>query len=173
MNPMQFNEMALDPMRESDLDQVSAIEMVCFSSPWSRESFLFELHSENSCCMVGRLGKRVVGYIIGWFVLGELHIINIAVHPRSRRKGMGETMLRFLLGKAQQRGCRRATLELRVSNEAAQRLYEKHGFRPVAIRKAYYRRPVEDAVLMLREFGSGSREDPAGQEVQDGVVSKG
>ena len=173
MNLRHFKEPVLRPMRESDLNQVLSIEMACFSSPWSRSSFLFELHSKNSCCVVARRDNRVVGYVIGWFVLDELHIINIAVHPQCRRRGMGDKLLRFLLGRAEERGCRRATLELRASNEVARRLYQKRGFRPVAIRKAYYRCPGEDAVLMMMDFSPRLKEDPSGLEVRDGVVSKG
>ncbi len=166
-------EPVLRPMRESDLDQVLAIEAACFSNPWLRTSFLFDLYSEDSCCMVARLGKEVSGFIIGWFVLDELHVLNLAVDSQYRRRGVGEGLLKFLLGRAEKRGCRRATLELRGSNEAALNLYEKYGFRPMAIRRAYYRQPVEDAVLMLMDFRADSRRDPAGMEVRDGMVSKG
>jgi ribosomal-protein-alanine N-acetyltransferase len=173
MNKARFDKMELEPMRESDLDQVLAIEKVCFSNPWSRLSFVLDLYSKEACCVVARLGGSVVGYAMGWFVLDELHINNLAVHPRARRRGLGERLLRFLLEKAMDRGSRRAALELRVSNEAARRLYEKRGFRKTAIRKSYYRRPAEDAVLMSMELDFSSEADPAGLEVRDGVVSKG
>jgi ribosomal-protein-alanine N-acetyltransferase len=168
-----LKELTLEPIRTRDLQQVMAIETACFSSPWSRSNFLFELRSMGSCCMLARLGNKVVGYGIGWFVLDELHIMNIAVRPDWRRRGIGCKLLRFFLSTGEGKGCRRATLELRASNEAARKLYQQHGFRPVAIRKAYYRRPLEDAVLMVMDFGPRSKEDQAGLEVQDGVVSKG
>jgi ribosomal-protein-alanine N-acetyltransferase len=173
MRAKQLEELILEPIREKDLQQVMAIETACFSSPWSRSSFLFELQSKDSCCILARLGNKVVGYGIGWFVLDELHIINIAVRSDWRRRGIGNKLLKFILSKAEAKGCRRATLELRASNEAARMLYEQHGFRPVAMRKAYYRRPLEDAVLMMMDFSPGSREYQAGLEVQDGMVSKG
>ena len=168
-----MKEPTLESIRKRDLQQVMAIETACFSSPWSRSNFLFELCSVDSCCMLARLGNKVVGYGIGWFVLDELHIINIAVRSDWRRRGIGSKLLRFFLSTGEGKGCRRATLELRASNEAARKLYQQHGFRPVAIRKAYYRRPLEDAVLMVMDFGPRSKEDQAGLEVQDGVVSKG
>ena len=169
----RVKEPALDPMRESDVDEVLAIEKTCFSLPWSRSAFLFDLRSVDSCCMVARLGGRVVGYIIGLFVLDELHVQNLAVQAKYRRKGLGDKLLKSLLERAEKRGSRWAALELRASNEVARRLYEKHGFRLVSVRKGYYRYPLEDALVMALDFNTRSGDNPAGLEVQDGVVSKG
>jgi ribosomal-protein-alanine N-acetyltransferase len=166
-------EPVLEPMREPDLDEVLAIERACFTTPWSRLNFLFDLHASDAHCLVARLDERIVGFVIGWFVLDELHIHNLAVHPEHRRRGLGGKLLRSLLGRARERGIRRAILELRVSNQLARKLYKKHGFKEVATRKDYYRQPIEDACLMVMALGTGSKDDPAGLEVQDGVVSKG
>jgi ribosomal-protein-alanine N-acetyltransferase len=152
MGDPEIEQPVLQAMRQEDLDQVLDIERMCFSYPWPRESFLLDLRSPDSCCVVVRMGRELVGYIIGWFVMDELHILNIAIHPSYRRKGMGQRLLRFLLNMAARRGCRYATLELRASNQDARRLYEKHGFRPVAVRRGYYRLPVEDAILMFKDI---------------------
>ncbi len=173
MNPLQSLEAVLEPMRECHLDEVLAIERACFSTPWSRLSFQFDVHAQDACCLVARLGEKLVGFAIGWFVLDELHIHNLAVHPQYRRKGFGNRLLRVLLSHAKERGIGRATLELRLSNQVARELYQKHGFRMAAIRRGYYRQPIEDALLMVLDFNPGSKHPPAGLEVQDGVVSKG
>jgi ribosomal-protein-alanine N-acetyltransferase len=164
---------AVTSMREMDLDQVLVLEEMCFSNPWPREVFLYDLRSTDSCSLVLRMGDEVAGYIVGWFVLAELHILNIAVHPQKRRRGLAKILLGELLTRARGRGCRRATLELRASNETASGLYQKHGFRPVATRKDYYQRPVEDAVVMLKDLNDEPEQGPADQEVPDGVVSQG
>jgi len=173
MDDPEIEQPILEAMRQEDLEQVLDIERVCFSYPWPRESFLLDLRSQDACCVVVRMGQELVGYIIGWFVLDELHILNIAIHPGYRRKGIGQRLLRFLLGTAMRRGCQYATLELRASNQAARGLYEKHGFRPIAVRKGYYRLPTEDAILMFLDIGPEAGEGPADLEVPDGVVSKG
>jgi ribosomal-protein-alanine N-acetyltransferase len=173
MTATQFDKLTFEPMRETHLDQVMAIEKACFSNPWSRVSFLLDIYSQDACCLVVRLEDTVVGYILGWFVLDELHINNIAVHPGYQRRGLGERLLQFLLDRAVELGSRRAVLELRASNKAARRLYEKRGFRQTAVRESYYRRPTENAVLMSRELTPSSGKDPPSLEVRDGVVSKG
>jgi len=173
MKPRHLEKPAPEPMEQRDLDQVCGLEKGCFNNPWSRESFLSDLRSENSCCLVIRLSTEVLGYIIGWFVLDELHVLNVAVHPRHRRKGLARILLDDLQRRAKERDCRGATLELRASNEAALGLYQGSGFHPVAIRRGYYRRPTEDAVVMLKDFVNGSAAHPADLEVPDGVVPQG
>jgi ribosomal-protein-alanine N-acetyltransferase len=173
MKRTNLEKPAPEPMGQQDLDQVCDLEESCFANPWSRRSFLSDLDSRDSCCLVIRLKNLVLGYIIGWFVMDELHILNIAVHPRHRRKGLAQNLLSDILRRAKERGCRGATLELRASNEAALELYQGNGFRPVAVRRGYYRRPTEDAVVMLKVFGKGPMEHPTGLEVPDGVVPQG
>lgn len=167
------DHLTLRPMAEADLDHILEIEQLCFSSPWIRENFLLDLRTGNSCCLVAREGQRLNGYIISWLVMNELHILNIAVHPDHRRRGIGRALLVELLATATAKGCRWATLELRISNEAARGLYENFGFRPVAIRKGYYRHPTEDAVLMLMDLDSELTGGSPNLEVPDGVVSQG
>jgi len=162
----------LRPMEADDLDRICRIEGESFSNPWPRESFLGDLRSSYARCTVALIGDLVVGYAIGWFVLDELHVLNLAVDPEHRQQGVGRDLLQDLLGAARRRGCRYAALELRSTNRQACRLYQEHGFRPVAVRKKYYRRPTEDAVVMWRDLESGTRPSSTGLEVTDGVVSK-
>ncbi len=138
-------------MNQSDLDSVMDIEQASFPSPWSRNAFLSEI-SENrrACYLVARENGRVAGYVGIWIVLDEGHITNLAVHPECRRRGIGEKLMRTIMSYARSRGARRITLEVRVSNAAAQRLYEKLGFVSVGIRPGYYHDNGEDAVIMWK-----------------------
>ncbi len=135
-----------EKMRLEDLDEVTAIEAAVFPDPWGRGMFLSEL-SDHSLSYVEREAKRVVGYLILWPILDELCIMNLAVHPARQRRGLGEYLVRFALRLGAERGMRRATLEVRASNEGAQHLYRKCGFQQIGARRNYYTRPREDALL--------------------------
>lgn len=140
------------PMLEADLEQVVAIEKASMPSPWSRELFEEELHREAAHYFVLEIDGRVAGYMGYWEAPQEAHIINLAIDPAFRQKGMGLEMMAYCLEFARKRGGALATLEVRQSNEAAQRLYEKAGFRTVAIRKKYYSDNQEDAIVMIKEM---------------------
>jgi len=162
----------LRPMQADHLDRICRIEQASFSNPWPRESFLGDLRSSHARCTVALAGKLVIGYAIGWFVLDELHVLNLAVDPENRRQGIGGRLLRDLLDAAAQKGCRYCALELRESNRQARRLYQEYGFKPLAQRKKYYRHPTEDALVMWLDLQSRTRPGSSGPEVTDGVVSK-
>ena len=98
-----------------------------------------------------RVGGRVVGYAGIWLMVDEAHVTTFAVDPAWRRRGVGERLLIAVLDLAMERGAREATLEVRLSNLAARRLYEKYGFRPVGIRPRYYSDDNEDALIMTTE----------------------
>jgi ribosomal-protein-alanine N-acetyltransferase len=140
-------------MRREDVDEVLAIEREVFSVPWSRRAFLVEVEDkEISIPRVARLQERVVGYAITWRVVDELHIGNLAVAPAAQKRGIGRALLTHLLGLARETRLAYATLEVRVSNAPAIALYERCGFRPVAMRRRYYPDNGEDAMVMLREI---------------------
>jgi len=142
-------------MVEDDLDEVLEIEKTSFSSPWSKETFLIELKkNEFSRILLAKAKDKsiysgILGYCCYWIVSDEMHITNIAIHRRYRRRGIGEQLLRFLIKEAIKIGAKLITLELRISNLSARALYEKLGFIPVAIRRKYYTIPKEDALIML------------------------
>ena len=140
------------PMLEVDLDRVVEIEKASMPSPWSRELFEAELKRDLARYFIMEAGGKVAGYMGYWEAPEEAHIINLAVGPEFRQKGLGLKMMEYCLGFAAQRGAKLATLEVRQSNEAAQRLYEKCGFRVVAIRKKYYSDNQEDAIVMIKEL---------------------
>ena len=98
--------------------------------------------------------RTVVGYIVCWFVADELHILNLAVHPLSRRQGIAKRLVLAAIKHARHKGARRAFLEVRSSNTAAQNLYSDLGFTGTSVRREYYDSPVEDAVVMA--LGEGA-----------------
>lgn len=139
-------------MNLGDLDQVLAIEEHSFPTPWTRQAFTSELcENERALYLVAVERGEVVGYVGMWLILDEAHITTLAVHPDRRRAGIGRRLLKEAVQWAKERGSRRMTLEVRVSNLGAQRLYQEEGFRRVGIRPGYYQDNDEDAVIMWKE----------------------
>src|SRR5258708_33382958 len=139
--------------RVEQIDEVLAIEEASFTNPWTREMYLAELRNPGvSYCFVARdESRRPAGFCSFWRVLDELHINNLAVAPEFRRSGVASTLLTFVLAEGVRMGAQRATLEVRRSNDAARYLYERFGFTVAGVRRAYYTRPVEDALVLWRE----------------------
>jgi ribosomal-protein-alanine N-acetyltransferase len=137
----------------SDLDAILEIEQSSFVNPWTREMYLAELENRGvSYCYVVRNPARVlVGFCSFWRVLDELHINNLAVAPPHRGGGAGTALLHEILREGARMGARRATLEVRQSNESARRLYERLGFSVAGVRRGYYTKPVEDALVLWKE----------------------
>lgn len=144
-------DLEISLMRQSDLDSVMEIEQASFPAPWSRNAFLSEIYeNRRACYLVARENGRVAGYVGIWIILDEGHVTNLAVHPDFRRRGIGEKLMRAIISYAKSRGAKRITLEVRVSNLVAQKLYEKLGFVSVGIRPGYYHDNGEDAVIMWK-----------------------
>lgn len=138
-----------------DLDGILAVDAATFDRPWTRAMYEWEwTHSDVARFYVARSGGAVVAYCAGWIIFDELHVNNLAVDPPWRRRGVAGALLTFVLQAAVVEGASRATLEVRRSNEAARRLYERFGFAYAGVRTAYYRQPVEDALVLWRN-GSG------------------
>ncbi len=135
-------------MREEDLDQVVAIEQKIFSQPWSKQGFLDALRNENTLYLTAEENNDILGYLGLWQSLEEADITNIAVKENARRQGVAGQLLKEVRKLAAERGISALTLEVRVSNEAAIRLYEKHGFQSAGIRPGFYDKPREDALIM-------------------------
>jgi ribosomal-protein-alanine N-acetyltransferase len=136
-------------MHQEDIPVVIDIESVSFSTSWPANAFSNEI-GENKLAhyYVGRVDGKVVAYGGIWVILEDSHITTIAVHPEYRGRGLGEQMLVHLLDEAMARGASWITLEVRESNEIAQRLYRKYGFTNVSVRRAYYSDNNENAVVM-------------------------
>ncbi|HEY5039532.1 MAG TPA: ribosomal protein S18-alanine N-acetyltransferase [bacterium] len=144
--------MVFRPMLEVDLPQVVEIEKISLPSPWSKELFEEELKRDVAYYFVMEEEGEVAGYMGYWEAPQEAHIINLAIAPKFRGRGLGGQMIEYCLEFARKRGAGLATLEVRESNEAARKLYEKCDFRVVAIRKKYYSDNQENAVVMIREI---------------------
>jgi ribosomal-protein-alanine N-acetyltransferase len=145
----------IDLMKKEDIDQVLLIEQASFSMPWSRNLFLSEFRSPGVSNLMVAVAdapvRRVVGYIVFWIVEDEMHILNLAVAPSCRRKGIARELVTAAINRAGRKGAQRAFLEVRASNAAAQKLYSSLGFTGTSIRRDYYDAPVEDAVVMTLE----------------------
>jgi ribosomal-protein-alanine N-acetyltransferase len=144
-------------MQARDLPAVQAIERASFRTPWPPHAYRSELETNRLAhYLVARAGDELVAYGGMWLMIDEAHITTFAVHPRWRRRRIGERLLLALLDVARDRHAREATLEVRLSNLAARRLYEKYGFRPVGLRPNYYSDDREDALIMTTEPLDGS-----------------
>jgi len=142
--------MLIRRMEETDLEEVCAIERDSFSEPWSRASFLDSISNENNLFLVAAVDGAVAGYCGCYTVAWEGYICNVAVSKNFRRQGIGYKMLNELIMRAEDRGIFSLTLEVRVSNLPAINLYKKLGFVEAGIRKDFYTKPVEDAIIMWR-----------------------
>jgi ribosomal-protein-alanine N-acetyltransferase len=136
-------------MKRRHLRGVMAIERQVYPRPWSPNLFIAEMsETSNRTYLVARLEKEVVGYG-GMICYGdEAHVTNIAVDPEHHRSKIGTRLLYELVRSAQELGAQAVSLEVRVSNWGAQRLYARFGFRPVGVRKGYYQETNEDALVM-------------------------
>jgi [ribosomal protein S18]-alanine N-acetyltransferase len=142
----------IDTMRLADLPAVQAIEQASFRTPWPPYAYRSELESNRlASYLVARAGDMLVGYGGMWLMVDEAHITTFAVHPAWRRRRIGERLLLAFLDLAVDRRAREVTLEVRLSNLAARRLYEKYGFRPVGLRPRYYSDDQEDALIMTTD----------------------
>ena len=138
-----------------DLDAIVAIERASFTDPpWSRDSFIALVDSPRAYFTVACESPSgdVIGYVVAWFVADEAEIANLAVAPERRGRRVGSRLLDAALAEARLAGARVVHLEVRDSNAAARALYGSRGFSPVGRRRHYYRDPVEDALLLRREF---------------------
>ena len=139
-------------MTLADLDAVRAIELASFFPPWPDDAYRNELTTNKlATYLVAKMDGVVVAFAGIWLMVDEAHVTTFAVDPAWRRRSIGERLLVGLLDVAIARRAREATLEVRLSNVAARRLYEKYGFRPVGIRPRYYTDNGEDALIMTTE----------------------
>jgi ribosomal-protein-alanine N-acetyltransferase len=145
----------------ADVKAIWAIEQLSFPTPWSRWSFLGELGHRNSHTLVAGPPPpqpwQTWGYLIFWVVLEEMHLLNLAVHPDYRRRGIARRLLADGLAQARTLGAELAWLEVRPSNRAARALYKSFGFKEVGRRRHYYDDTKEDALLLTLEWGEDGK----------------
>jgi ribosomal-protein-alanine N-acetyltransferase len=143
-------------MTLDDLELVVAIDQASFSLPWPARSFQFELTDNPAArCWVADLEGRVVGMMVAWLIVDEIHIATIATHPDYRRQGIGKKLLLHTLQSAQEEGAITSFLEVRESNDAALEMYRKFGFVESGRREGYYKDNDEDAMLMTLDRLTG------------------
>jgi [ribosomal protein S18]-alanine N-acetyltransferase len=144
----------IEPMGgDDDLAGVLEVENESFTNPWTREMYSWELQNRSVChIFVARTPDcTVAGFCAFWLVFDEIHINNVAIRPEFRGRGIGTALLHHVLAEARNLGARRATLEVRASNEGARRLYDRLGFYVAGTRRNYYSHPVEDALILWRD----------------------
>lgn len=134
------------------MPQIAQLETICFSDPWSENSIAQELTNPLSVWLVAVDGTKVAGYIGSQTVLGESDMMNVAVHPDYRRRGVARSLIQSLMDALKARQSRCLTLEVRASNAPAIKLYENLGFSQVGKRPGYYRKPKEDAFILRKEW---------------------
>ena len=139
-------------MKESHVASVAELEKICFSDPWSENSVASELKNKLALWLVAEDEGKVAGYIGSQTCTDESDVMNVAVHPDFRRRGIAEALVNSLVDELNVIESRCLTLEVRVSNVPAISLYEKLGFVEVGKRKNYYRNPKEDALIMRKEW---------------------
>jgi [ribosomal protein S18]-alanine N-acetyltransferase len=138
---------------DEDLAGVLDVEQETFTNPWTREMYVEELKNRAVChiYVVRTDDIRVVGFCAFWLVFDEIHINNVAIRAGWRGQGIGTALMRHILAKGRTLGARRATLEVRASNEGARRLYDRLGFTVAGTRRNYYTNPIEDALILWWE----------------------
>jgi ribosomal-protein-alanine N-acetyltransferase len=130
------------------LEQILEIENVSFPSPWSMKAFKAEIQNPSACLWALIEDKVLSGYICFWMFDSEIQLINIAIHPEKRQQGLGEYLLTKMIEDCISKAKHYIWLEVRPSNAAAKRLYQKMGFEEVGRRKKYYMDTNEDAIVM-------------------------
>ena len=144
--------MKIRPMVEEDLEAVLKIENHSFISPWDKKQFLYELNENPfAILLVADYQGVICGFIDFWITFDIAQLNQIAVHEGLRHKGIGEVLLTDMIQRVQNASVNKVTLEVRIQNEIAKKLYEKVGFKEMLIKKAYYDNG-DDAVFMVKEL---------------------
>ena len=144
--------MKIIAMNASHVDAVAELEKQCFSQPWSRNSVASELENPLALWLVAVEGEQVLGYVGSQSVLDEADMMNLAVAEAARRQGIAGALVRELICRLKEKGIRCLTLEVRASNNPAQKLYASLGFVQTGRRPRYYGKPTEDALILRKEW---------------------
>lgn len=140
-------------MKEADIEISSSIEVKSNPVPWTKKNFL-DCLNRDYYCLIQEFDSKVSGFAIQSFSLNESHLLNIGIMEAFRKKGLGQELLDQMIYASESMGCKRIFLEVRISNDAAIKLYYKLGFKKVSVRKDYYRLPVgrEDALILSKKL---------------------
>jgi ribosomal-protein-alanine N-acetyltransferase len=158
--PQRAVERVVRPMTARDVSRVHAIERLSYRCPWPVALFHQEVAAKGySHSFVAEVEGEVRGYAVTWVVMDEVHLMNIAVHPDHRRRGVGHDLMRRVIRLGREKGSRWVTLEVRESNYLARSFYAGYGFRVVGRRRGYYSDNGEDAVLMSLDLKRAAVDD--------------
>lgn len=150
---MELKKININPMQKGDIDAVSEIEALTYGQHhWSRESFYSEINNRVAKYYTATdAAGNIVGYAGCWHIVDEAHITNVAVHPDYKRQHIADSLIVKLIQDCYNEFIKYITLEVRVSNIPAIKLYEKYGFKSLGTRKGYYQDNNEDALIMWTE----------------------
>ncbi len=148
-----MTDIKIIPTEIEHLDEICAIENSCFSSPWSKDSFIFGLNNGQTQSYYTAISEnKVVGYICIFHLFEEGELLNIATHPEYRKLGIAQKLIDKMFEVLKEKCVERVTLEVRESNTPAKTLYTKNGFTQFAIRKNYYTKPTENGIVMEKHI---------------------
>ncbi|MGN1112097.1 MAG: ribosomal protein S18-alanine N-acetyltransferase [Acutalibacteraceae bacterium] len=149
-----MNNLEFEKMNQSHISAIAEIERQCFSKPWSENAIAAELDNESAHFYVAKLNGEVVGYIGMHCAADECYIANVGVLKDYRRMGVGSALVKYASDKAKEMKMSFISLEVRPSNTAAVRIYERFGFERVGLRKDFYSEPKEDGAIMTLRFAA-------------------
>ncbi|MGE4552916.1 MAG: ribosomal protein S18-alanine N-acetyltransferase [Desulfovibrionaceae bacterium] len=155
---MHGADIRLETLGTGDVDEILALESLCFAYHWNADQFRRGLVAGAFHVLGLRLGGELVGYGAYSVVVDEMEVLNLAVHPTLRRRGLGARLLRAMLADCARRGVRTGFLDVKVSNAAAIDLYRKFGFNQIGIRRKYYPDTGEDALLFRLDFPAAGQD---------------
>lgn len=149
-------------LTEKELDQVVALDNICFGGLWSLNGYKREIDSPNSCLLIMTIDyeskERVIGLASFWAILEEAHITLLAIHPDFQGQGLGKLLLNHLLREICNKNLPKATLEVSENNLKALNMYQKFGFKEAGRRKKYYQKTGEDALILWKKFEINSQQ---------------
>ncbi len=152
---LDTGRVGLRPATLHDLDGIMAIEQISFSAPWPRTAFAEEIEGRSwSRVIVAEENDRVVGFIVYWIITTELHLLNLAIDPQWRRRGIASSLVEHLVERGRKERRTEILLEVRITNRSARDLYHRFGFRKLAVRPGYYTDNGEDALVMSLRLGN-------------------
>lgn len=150
---MQRKMLIFRNMAKEDAEAVAFLEQLNFQDAWTYKSILETYDQTQAFVTIAEEAGKIIGYCIIYFVLDEGEIARIAVHPKKQHKGVGKRLLDYTCEIGLEKGIHCLMLDVRESNQVARKFYEQYGFEKDGIRKGFYERPIEDAVLMSKQIG--------------------
>ena len=150
--------MELKKMSPEDIDGVYIIEQLAYKNPWTKQNFIDELNNVYSRMYVLKEGDYILGYVGAWVVIDEADVTKVTILPDLQNKGLGKYIFNFLIESLKEENVRQVNLEVRKSNSGAIHLYEKFGFKKIAVRKNYYG-DGEDALIYVLVLDGGKQSE--------------